>query len=106
LNSFWLFGAKIIYILDSPWAGITPLIGSTLSESPESGSPLMLSLSKEKGIGTSYKFFRFTISLFFPPINNGPKLIFPESKNTLGSTTVPTTRKCCVILSLGISNTQ
>lgn len=70
-----------------------PEIGVTLRESAYSGSPLMDSFSKVKAMGTSSRFLRFTVSLLRPPINRGPKLTLPTSKNTLGSMTDPTMRK-------------
>ena len=54
-----------------------------------SGYPFIVYLSKLNWIGTDSKFRKFIISLFLPVNNNGPKLTFPTSKNTLGSITVP-----------------
>lgn len=81
-------------------------MGSTDSELEYSSSPLTDSLSKVKVKGTSYKFFIPTISLFLPPISNGPKLILPISKKTLGYLTLPTIMKYWMIFSLGISKIQ
>lgn len=74
----------MISIFDYPWAGNTPWDGSTVKEFPESNYPFIDYLSNENARGTSSKFFNETISLFFPPINKGPKLTFPISKNTFG----------------------
>lgn len=87
------FGSKITSTLTSPWEGITPDTGYTVSEFAYSISPLIDCLSKLKVKGTSSMFFIQTISLFLPPINRGPKFIFPISKNTLGSLTLPAMRK-------------
>jgi len=73
---------------------MTPLIGSTVREFPHYIYPLIDVLSKEKGRGTSSRFLRRISSLFFPPRRRGPKFTLPVSKNTLGSITSPTTRKC------------
>jgi len=84
LNYFETFGSKVTSIFAYPPDGTTPLIGYTFKEDNESKSPLMDSLSKLKAKGTSSKFFRETISLFFPPSRSGPKLIFAISKKMLG----------------------
>jgi hypothetical protein len=47
-----------------------------------------------------------TVSLFFPPIKSGPKLILPMSKKTLGYLTSPTIKKYCTIFSDAISKIQ
>jgi hypothetical protein len=65
-----------------------------LREFPHYISPLIDYLSKLNGRGTSYKFFKQIISLFFPPNSKGPKLIFPVSKKMFGSSTLPTIKKC------------
>lgn len=78
------FGSNITSTLVYPPDGTTPLIGSTFKEFPESKSPWTDCLSNVKANGTYYKFFNDTVSLFLPPINRGPKLILPMSKNTLG----------------------
>lgn len=65
-----------------------------------------MSLSKEKNIGTFSIFIIFTVSLFLPPNNKGPKFTFPTSKNTLGSITDPTIRKFWVIFYEEISKYQ
>jgi hypothetical protein len=72
---------------------MVPYIGKTDNESAYSGSPLIVSFSNEKNMGTFSIFLIFTISLFFPLNSNGPKFTLPTSKNTLGSTTEPTIRK-------------
>ncbi len=65
-----------------------------------------LSLSNWKLMGKCSRLRSFTISLFLPLINRGPKLTFPTSMKTLGSITVPTTKKYSIIFWEGISNTQ
>ena len=87
-------GSKMTSTFAYPCAGITPYMGSTMREFEYYSSPFTDYLSNVYVKGTSSVFFMLTISLFFPPISNGPKLIFPISKKTLGYFTLPTIRKC------------
>ena len=91
---------------NSPFGLTVPFSGRTDNESAYSGSPTMDYFSNQNVIGTSSKFFNLTTSLFFPPINKGPKLTFPTLKKVLASITVPTIKKYYVILCSGISKIQ